>query len=182
MAMRKTLKAQPWGRFAAPILILTTWVMLASAGRAQAPVAGGSGYMRAISASGHVIAGESTDPVYNAWVPLRQTTMPTGAQMAAMAEEGSAQGAASAAKVVHPPIVVVKDRDNSSLALLGAYTSHLRFQEIDITVTDHGDRPARKYKLTDATIISLRASVMPDGSQQPVEQLRIGYAKIEVQQ
>jgi type VI secretion system Hcp family effector len=178
MASRKIPKARPLGKCAAPILILATWAMLASAGRAQAQVASGSGYMRAISASGHVIAGESTDPVYNAWVPLRQTTMPTAVQMA---EEAAAQGVGSA-KVVHPPIVVLKDRDVSSLALLGAYTSHQHFPEIDITLTDHSDRPAKKYKLTDAMIVSLRASVMPDGSQQPVEQLRIAYAKIEILQ
>lgn len=178
MAMRKLFVA----RMPGPILILTTWAMLTGAGLAQAPVPSGSGYMRAISASGHMLAGESTDVTYSGWVPLRQTTMPTAVQMAAMAEGGAAQGTASAAKVVHPPIVVVKDRDGSSLALLGAYTSHQHFPEIDITVTDHSDQPVRKYILTDATIISLRASVMPDGSQQPVEQLRITYAKIEVQQ
>jgi type VI protein secretion system component Hcp len=177
MARRTILVARPLRQFSGPILILATWAMLAGAGGAQAPVGTGTGYMRAISASGHVIAGESTDPVYNAWVPLRQTTMPTAEQIA---EETATQGAGSAAKVVHPPIVVLKDRDMSSLALLGAYTSHQHFPEIDITLTDHSDQPAKKYKLTDAMIVSLRASVMPDGSQQAVEQLRITYAKIEI--
>jgi type VI secretion system Hcp family effector len=184
MGIRRLFEA----RIAAPVLILTAWGMLAETGcaQAQASVSSGTGYMLAISASGHVIAGESTDPAYNGWIPLRQTTMPTTAQMAAMAQEDAAQGlsgsaAASTAKAVHPPIVVVKDRDRSSLVLLGACSSHQHFPEIDITVTDYSDRPAKRYKLSDATIISIRASVMADGSLQSVEQLRINYAKIEVQ-
>lgn len=174
-AMRKGFRAQ----MAAPILILTTCAMLAGvarASRAQAPNSRFGGYMRVVSASGHVIAGESTDPAFNHWIPLRQTTMPTAAQMAAMAE-----GAATAAKAVRPPIVVVKDRDSSSLALLSAYSGHQHFPEIDITLTDNSDKAAKTYKLTDARIISIRAAGTGDGTQETVEQLRISYAKIEVQ-
>jgi type VI protein secretion system component Hcp len=171
MAMRTISFVGIRGRLSAPMLILTTWTMLAGAARAQ----GTGGYMRAVSASGRVMAGESTDAKFSGWIPLRQTTMPSAAEMAAMASED----AATPAKEVHPPIVVVKDRDRSSLAILGAFTSRQHFPEIDIAVTDHSDHPAVRYKLTDATIIAVRASVTPDASQEPVEQLRINYAKIE---
>ncbi len=180
MTMRQISRA----RIAAPVLILTACAMLASAARAQAPNSRFGGYMRVVSASGHVIAGESTDPMFNHWIPLRQTTMPTAAQMAAMAEGSAAAGSgsgATAAKAVHPPIVVVKDRDSSSLALLGAYSGHQHFPEIDITLTDNSDQAAKKYKLTDATIISVRAAGTGDGTQETVEQLRISYAKIQAQ-
>jgi type VI secretion system Hcp family effector len=175
MGMRKAFEARAAARIAAAILILTTFAMLARTACAQAPAGRYGGYMRVVSASGHVIAGESTDPMFNHWIPLRQTTMPTAVQMAAMAKESSA-----VAKSVHPPIVVTKDRDSSSLVLLGAYSSHQHFPEIEITATDNSDQPAKKYKLTDATIISIRASGVGDGTQEPVEQLRINYAKIEI--
>jgi type VI protein secretion system component Hcp len=165
--------ARVGARFAAPILILVTWTMLARPACAQ----GTGGYMRCVSASGRAMAGVSTDATFNGWIPLRQTTMPTAAEMSARTSED----AATAAKEVHPPIVVVKDRDSSSLAILGAFTSKQHFPEIDIAVTDHSDHPAVRYKLTDATIIAVRASVTPDAAQEPVEQLRITYAKIQVQ-
>jgi type VI protein secretion system component Hcp len=65
--------------------------------------------------------------------------------------------------------------------LLAAYSNKQHFPEIDIVVMKFGDQPTAKYKLTDATIISLRASGT-EGTQEPVEQLRIGYAKIETLQ
>jgi type VI protein secretion system component Hcp len=165
----------PGIRSASAILILSTCLLFSTAARAQ-----GVGYMRALTAHGQV-AGGSTDPKYQSWIPLRQTTMPTAPQMSAMADEASpAPGAA--AKVVHPPIVIVKDRDSSSLALLGAFTSHQHFPEIDIVVMKIGDQVTARYKLTDATIISVRASDPADGTHQPLEQLRINYAKIEIQQ
>lgn len=175
MTMRHSLGARPLATFLAPVLILAT-TMVAGAALAQKP--SNSGYMRVVTASGHVMAGESTDTAHNGWVPLRQTTMPSAVQMAAMAQEDAAAGGA---KAVHPPIVVVKDRDNSSLALLGAYSSHQHFPEIDIAVTDYSDQPAKKYKLTDAMIVSVRAAGVGDGTGETVEQLRISYAKIEVQ-
>ena len=180
--MRKRLGAQPAARFAVPVLILTTWVMLPGMTRslrAQQPASRFGGYMRMVSASGHVITGESTDPLYKGWIPLRQTTMPTAAQMAAMADENSA--ASTAPKGVHPPIVVIKDRDSSSLVLLSAYSGHQHFPEVDITLTDNSDKAAKTYKLTDAVIVSLRAAGGGDGTQETVEQLRITYAKIEAQ-
>jgi type VI secretion system Hcp family effector len=161
-------------RFTAPIVILSAWFLVGTAVRAQ-----GIGYMRVMTTRGQV-AGESTDPKFNGWIPLRQTTMPSTSQMSAMAEEAAAPGAADA-KSVHPPIVIVKDRDNSSLVLLAAYSNHQHFPEIDIVVMKYGDQPTARYKLTDATVISLRASGA-EGTQEPVEQLRIAYAKIEVQQ
>ena len=172
MAMRRILGAQ----ITTPVLILAMWAMLAGVTVAQKP--NSSGYMRVVTASGHVMAGESTDPAHNGWIPLRQTTMPSAAQTAAMTQEDAAAGGA---KAVHPPIVVVKDRDGSSLGLLAAYSSHQRFPEIDIAVTDYSDQPAKKYKLTDAMIISVRAAGVGDGTGETVEQLRISYAKIEIQ-
>jgi type VI protein secretion system component Hcp len=173
MATREKSAARAGARLAAPILILVTWVMFARPACAQ----GTGGYMRCVSASGRVMAGTSTDAAFNGWIPLRQTTIPTAAEISAMASED----AGTAAKEVHPPFVVVKDRDSSSLAILGAFTSKQHFPEIDIAVTNHSDHPAVRYKLTDAMIIAVRASVTPDGAQEPVEQLRIAYAKIEVQ-
>jgi type VI secretion system Hcp family effector len=164
-------------RSAAPILVLSTCLLFSSAARAQT-----GGYMRALTAHGQV-AGGSTDPKYNGWIPIRQVAMPSKPQMAAMAEEANATSdTAAAGKSVHPPIVVVKDRDGSSLALLGACTSHQHFPEIEIAVMNPGDQLIARYKLTDATIISVRASDPADGTHQPLEQLRINYAKIEIQQ
>ena len=173
MAMRGLLRA----RIPVAILILTTaaWTLLAGPSGAQASRFGG--YMRMVSASGHVVAGESTDPAFKGWIPLRHTTMPSAAEMAAMADDGSAASAAKGG--VHPPIVVVKDRDSSSLALLAAFSGHQRFPEVEITLTDNSDRAAKTYKLTDAMIVSVRAGGGGDGTQETVEQLRISYAKIE---
>src|SRR5579863_2003663 len=107
MAIREMLGARPLAWIAAPILILTTWAMLADTrARAQEPRSRFGGYMRMVSASGRVIAGESTDPSYVGWIPLRQTTVPSGAEMAASAS-ASADG-----KSVHPPVVVVKVRED----------------------------------------------------------------------
>jgi type VI secretion system Hcp family effector len=169
-------------RFAAsifPILILSTCFFFGGA----AMQAQTGGYMRALTSHGQV-AGESTDPKFNGWILLREASMPTVAQIAAMAEEtsaGAASSGAGAAKSVHKPIVIVKDRDESSLALLGALTSKQHFPEIDIVTTSRGGDPAARYKLTDATIISIRASDTDGGTHEPYEQVRINYAKIEIQ-
>jgi type VI protein secretion system component Hcp len=174
--MNRTSKA--FTGIAGPILMLTAWAMLAGAALAQTPNTGG--YMRMVSASGHAIAGESTDPVYKDWIPLRTTTTPSPAELAAMARQNAASSGANA---INPPIVVVKDRDRSSLALLAAYSGHQHFPEVDIDITDSSGHAAKKYKLSDATIVSLRASgVAGDGTGETVEQLRISYAKIEVLQ
>jgi type VI protein secretion system component Hcp len=172
-------------RRCAPILILAVWSMLGGATMAQTRIPEGKpdtsrfgGYMRMVSASGHVIAGVSTDPLYPGWIPLRQTTMPSDTQMEAMAAENSA--GAGDAKAMHPPVVVVKDRDNSSLVLLGACTSRQHFPEVDITLTTNSDKAAWSYKLTDAVIVSVRAGGDDGGVSTPAELLRITYAKIEV--
>jgi type VI secretion system Hcp family effector len=162
-------------RFGAPILILGACLFAGTAARAQ-----GMGYMRVMTAHGQV-AGESTDPAHDGWIPLRDSKMPSAAQIAAMAEEAAAAPDAASGKATHPPVVIVKDRDNSSLVLLAAYSNHQHFPEIDIVVTKYGDQPTARYKLTDATVVSLRASGT-EGTQEPVEQLRIAYAKIEIQQ
>lgn len=161
-------------KITAPILIVSMACLAGSAARAQ-----GMGYMRVLTAHGQ-IAGESTDPVYNAWIPLRQTKMPTATQLAAMAEGTTASGDAEG-KAMHPPVVIVKDRDRSSLTLLAAYSSHQHFPEIDIVVMKFADQPTARYKLTDATVVSVRASAA-QGTEEPVEQLRIAYSKIELQQ
>jgi len=183
MVMQGFSPDRPAAPLALRAILLIASLALAGAAGAQAPTARFGGYMRIVSASGHVMAGESTDPDFRGWIPLRQTTIPAGAQMAATAEKdpSAPNNSASAPEqsgAVHPPIVVVKDRDGSSLVLLAACTSRQHFSEVDIALTDNSDKPARKYKLTDATILSVRAGGGDGG--EPVEQLRISYAKIEV--
>jgi type VI secretion system Hcp family effector len=160
----------------APILIVSTCFLFGTAARAQT-----GGYMRALTSHGQV-AGESTDPKFNGWILLQSATMPSAPQIAAMADETVSGAGAGGEQSVHKPVVVVKDQDHSSLALLGAYTSHQHFPEIDIVVTSAGGTPGARYKLTDATIISIRAGDTDGGTHEPVEQVRIGYAKIEIQQ
>lgn len=162
-------------RIAAPILILSTCLLFGTAASAQT-----GGYMRALTSHGQM-AGGSTDPKYDSWIPLRQAAMPSAEQIAAMAVETGAGSGAAASKAVRRPVVVVKDRDQSSLALLGACTSHQHFPEIDIAVMNPGDQLTARYKLTDATIISIRVSDPADGLHQPLEQVRINYSKIEIQ-
>jgi type VI protein secretion system component Hcp len=171
-------------RSVALVLGIAASAMLASSAMAQTKLPPGvdpgtsrfGGYMRMVSASGRMIPGESTDPNYPAWIPLRQTTMPSAAQMTEMASEDPA----TATKTVHAPIVVVKDRDNSSLGLLAAFSGKQHFPEVDITLTTNSDKPAFTYKLTDAVIVAIRAGGDEGGMATPVEQLRITYAKIEV--
>src|SRR5277367_2172612 len=135
-------------RIAARILIASACFLLGTAARAQS-----GGYMRMLTSHGQV-AGESTDPKYNAWILLHAATMPSAAEMAAMADESTAAGNSGGEKAVHKPVVIVKERDRSSLALLGAFTSHQHFPEIDIVVTSPGGTPTAQYKLTDAMIVS----------------------------
>jgi type VI secretion system Hcp family effector len=165
---------------AAPILIVSMCFLFGTAAPAQ-----NGGYMRALTSHGQV-AGESTDPKFNGWILLREATMPSASQIAAMAEEsssGSGTGAAAGGeKAVHKPVTIVKDRDRSSLALLAAFTSHQQFPEIDIVVTSPGGEPTARYKLTDATIVSVRAGDTDGGTHEPFEQVRISYTKIEIQQ
>lgn len=159
---------------AAPILLLSTCCLLGSAARAQ-----NVGYMRVLSSGGQ-LAGESTDPRYPGWILVRQATLPSGAEIASMATETSAGASSDSSKAVHRPVVVVKFRDDTSLAMLAAYTGHQHFPEVDIVMAPERAPPIH-YKLTDATIISVRASGA-DGTQEPLEQLRINYAKIEIVQ
>jgi len=163
-------------RVAAPILIVSASFLFGTAARAQ-----NGGYMRVLTSHGQ-IAGESTDPKFNGWIPLREATMPSASQIAAMTDEASAGGASGGEKAVHRPVVVVKDRDQSSLALLAAFTSHQHYAEIDIVMTSRNEEPTARYKLTDATIVSVRAGDTDGGTHEPYEQVRIGYAKIEIQQ
>jgi type VI protein secretion system component Hcp len=139
-----------------------------------------AGYMRMVTSSGRQVAGESTDPAHNGWIPLRRATMPSASEIAAAAQESGTTSAESAAKSVHRPIVLIKDRDGSSLGLLGAMTSHQHFPEVDIVLTK-GDDPVATYKLTDVTVISVRGGGTNGGTDAPEEQLRLNYAKIELE-
>jgi type VI protein secretion system component Hcp len=163
-------------RIAAPILIVSACFLFGTAARAQS-----GGYMRVLTSHGQV-AGESTDPKFYGWIPLREATMPSAAELAAMADESSAAGNSGGEKAVHKPVVIVKDRDRSSLALVAAFSSHQHYPEIDIVMTLPGGKPATQYKLTDATIVSVRATDTDGGTHEPYEQVRISYAKIEIQQ
>jgi type VI protein secretion system component Hcp len=160
-------------RIAARILIVSACFLLGAAARAQ-----NNGYMRVLTSHGQ-LAGESTDPKYNAWILLHAATMPSAAEMAAMADESSAAGNSGGEKTVHKPVVIVKERDQSSLALLGAFTSHQHFPEIDIVMTSLSGKPIAQYKLTDAMVVSVRAGDTDGGTHEAYEQVRISYAKIE---
>jgi type VI secretion system Hcp family effector len=160
-------------RIVARILIASTCFLLGTAARAQS-----GGYMRMLTSHGQV-AGESTDPKYNAWIVLRSATLPSATEMAAMADESSAAGNSGSEKAVHKPVVIVKERDRSSLALLGAFTSHQHFPEIDIVMTSLSGKPSAQYKLTDAMVVSVRAGDTDGGTHEAYEQVRISYGKIE---
>lgn len=163
-------------RIAAPILIVSTCLLFGTSARAQS-----GGYMRMLTSHGQV-AGESTDPKFYGWIPLREATMPSAPQIAAMADESSAGGAGGGEAAVHKPVVIVKDRDRSSLALVAAFSSHQHYPEIDIVMTSRNGDPTARYKLTDATIVSVRATDTDGGTHEPYEQVRISFAKIEIQQ
>ncbi len=174
---RNTLSGSASARFRAATLVAVLAVCLFAAGAAHGQDAG---YMRVITASGHQMAGESTDPAYPAWIPLRQVTLPTPSEIAALAQESSSSAAASTDKSVHRPVVIIKDRDVSSLGLLGAMTAHQHFPEVDIVLTKN-DQSLTRYKLTDATIISVRGGGTSGGMDAPTEQLRLNYAEIEIE-
>jgi type VI protein secretion system component Hcp len=158
----------------APILILSTCLLFGTPARAQ-----NGGYMRVLTSHGQ-LAGESTDPKYNGWILLQAATMPSAAQIAAMADEAAT--GAGGEKAVHKPVIVVKDQDQSSLALLGASTSHQHYPEVDIILTSPGGTPVARYKLSDATILSIRAGDTGGGTHEAFEQVKIGYTKIELEQ
>lgn len=161
-------------RTAAAATVVATWLWAAGTVHAQQ-----AGYMRVVTSGGHQIAGESTDPDHYGWIPFRQAAMPTPSEIDAISKE-SPDSATSAAKAVHRPVIIVKDRDNSSLGLLAGMTGHERFPEVDIVLTQ-SDRPVAKYKLIGATIISVRAGGTDGGTDAPEEQLRLNYAKIEIE-
>src|SRR5277367_3455512 len=164
-------------RIAARIVIVSACFLLGTtAARAQS-----GGYMRMLTSHGQV-AGESTDPKYNAWIVVRSATMPSAAEMAAMADESSAAGNSGGEKTVHKPVVIVKERDRSSLALLGAFTSHQHFPEVDIVMEAFNGKPSAQYKLTDAMVVSVRAGDTDGGTHEAFEQVRISYTKIEILQ
>jgi len=171
------------------VVIAGAWLLLGSAAGAQE-----SGYMRVMTAHGQM-AGESLDPAFPAWIPFRSANMPTQWEMEGMSQDssansapaapdakasGSAHAANSATTVVHRPVVVVKYRDKSSLGLLGAMTSHQVLPDVDIVFTSTNGQPGRRYKLTDASVISIRAGSTSDDTDAPMEQIRFNYAKIEI--
>jgi type VI protein secretion system component Hcp len=181
-----------------PILIIVAgaWLLLATAAAAQE-----SGYIRVITSSGRQMAGESLDPAYPAWIPIRSANMPSQWEMEGMSQDSSASSApattdakaaantrttdshatSSDSKVVHRPVVVVKYRDKSSLGLLGAMTSHQVLRQVDIVFTSTSGQATRRYKLTDASVISIRAGGIGDDGDAPMEQVRFNYAKIEIE-
>jgi type VI protein secretion system component Hcp len=166
-------------RVAPLILIFAANLLIARGAAAQAK---SFGYMRIVTQSGQM-PGESTDPHYFGWIPLRQANMPTAMEISAMAgnSDAASSGANSAdARAVNRPVVIYKDRDRSSLGLLGAKTSGQRFREIDIVLMKNGEIPIARYKLTDATVISVRDAGTAGGMDADQEQVRFTYSKIEV--
>ena len=124
-------------RAMAPTALVAACLSLGGAAHAQ-----DAGYMRMVTSSGRQMAGESTDPAHYGWIPLRQAIMPSASEIAAITQESKdASAARDESKSVHRPIVLVKDRDRSSLELLVAMTSHQRFPEVDVALTE-SDRPA----------------------------------------
>ena len=160
-------------RVASPILVAAACLLLGGAARAQ-----DGGYMRVLIPSGQM-AGESTDPRYLGWIPLRQASMPSAVEIAAMAD---ASNPPVGPKVVNKPVVIFKDRDKSSLGLLGAMTSHQHFKEVDIVIIKSPAGPTTRYKLTDATIISVRDVGTEGGLEADLEQVRLTYSRIEIVQ
>ncbi len=157
-----------------------------------------SGYIRVMTAHGQM-AGESIDPAYLAWIPFRSANMPTQWEIDGMSQDSSVSPApattgakaspnphatsstsTSASTMVHRPVVVVKYSDKSSLGLLGAMTSHQVLPEVDIVFATKSGQVTRRYKLTDATVISVRAGGISDDGDAPSEQVRFNYAKIEM--
>jgi type VI secretion system Hcp family effector len=165
----------PGSRTLPLVAAVALWLLAGGAAHAQ-----GAGYMRIVTASGRQMAGESTDPAHYGWIPVREATMPSASEIGAAAPESKPDSAAAAAKSVNRPVVVIKDRDKSSLGLLGAMTSHQHFPEVEIVLTK-ADEPLARYRLTDVTIISIRAGGARDAMEAPMEQLRFNYAKIEIE-
>jgi type VI secretion system Hcp family effector len=162
------------GKRAVQILLAGACVLLGTVAHAQ------SGYMRVITSTGRQMAGESIDPAHNGWIPFRSADMPSAADMASVAAEKPAADPRTASKAVHRPVVVVKERDKSSLPLLEACTTHQVLPEVQIAFTDSNNEPTVTYKLTDASVISIRAGDTNDGTEVAMEKVRFNYAKIEV--
>jgi type VI secretion system Hcp family effector len=102
------------------------------------------------------------------------------AKVAATTRTTDSHATSSDSKVVHRPVVVVKYRDKSSLGLLGAMTSHQVLPEVDIVFTPRDGQATKRFKLTDASVISIRAGGIGDDGDAPMEQVRFNYTKIEV--
>lgn len=136
--------------------------------------------MRMVTSTGRQIVGESTDSAHYGWIPLREAAMPSASEIAALSREAATSESVAKNKAVHPPVVVIKDRDKSSLGLLGAMTNHQRFPEVDIVLTQNDD-PVARYKLIDVTVISIRVGGTNEGTDTPEEQLRLSYSRIEIE-
>jgi type VI protein secretion system component Hcp len=180
---------------AAGIFIAALWLGMGTAASAQ-----DGGYMRVITTRGQM-AGESTEPAHSGWIIFRSANVPSVSEIDALNQESSAYSApgsadtkttsksrkpsdprASTPKLVRRPIIIVKVRDRSSMALVIAQTSHQVLPEVDIVLTTKSDEPTVTYKLTDASVISIRQSGTNEGTEAPLEQIRFNYAKIEVEQ
>jgi type VI protein secretion system component Hcp len=188
---RQIASRAPW--IALPILIAGACLLPGTTASAQ-----DHGYMRVMTSAGQM-PGESTDPAYDGWIPLRQADMPSQSEIAAMADQSSASASSADAKpapsptttsgsrkspdaTAHKPVVIVKDADKSSLALLSAYSGHRHFTEIDIVLTKGSDQPKIEYKLTDATVVSFHSGVADGSTEGTHEEAKISYAKIEIVQ
>jgi type VI protein secretion system component Hcp len=156
------------------VAIAGAWLLLGTAAGAQE-----SGYIRVLTAHGQM-AGESIDPAYPAWIPFRSASMPTQWEMEGMSQDSHASSSTSGSTVVHRPVVVVKYRDKSSLGLLGAMTSHQVLPEVDIVFVSRSGQGTRRYKLTNASVISIRAGSTNEDTDAPMEQVRFNYANIEI--
>lgn len=161
---------------AVTIAMAACWFLAGGAAHAQGQA---HGYMRVITASGRQMAGESTDPAHNGWIPFTRADMPTASEMAAIAQEAPPDPH-STNKVVHRPVVIVKERDKSSLGLLSVMSSHQVLPEVQIAFTDNNNDPTVTYKLTDATVIAIRAGDTNGDTEAPLEQVRFNYTKIEI--
>ncbi|MBZ5696282.1 MAG: type VI secretion system tube protein Hcp [Acidobacteriia bacterium] len=179
---------------AAGIVVAALWLGMGTAASAQ-----GGGYMRVMTPRGQMV-GESTNAAHNGWIIFHSADVPSVSEIDALNRESSADSAPGSAdakttgknrkasdphtaapKLVRRPVVIVKEHDRSSMALVIAQTSHQVLPEVDIVLTTKSDEPTVTYKLTDASVISIRQSGTNEGTEAPLEQVRFNYAKIEVE-
>ena len=178
------------------------FVLVAAAGAAGEQNAG---YLRIVTSHG-AIAGSSTDPAHQGWIPLREASAPSVSEITATnatieshesqparpstktAASGSASRATSprdaasglpSGKRMHKPFTIVKEVDASSPALQKLAASGEAIPEVWIVVrsTDNKQGAEQQFKLTDAIISSVQRS---SGGDRPMESISFSYEKIEL--